>query len=186
MPWLSRGTANKPTIFTFGYSNNKGWIDSKATILSLDKRVAPTMMTLVMKLNLLNGLVFLCPALVVLSSCKPSAPPPPSAQKNVTADMTAYASAVIDEFYDYDLEAVIARSKDKLSIDLLESFADNAHETAAPAKKVKHAHHYSQDNGVTLVSLEYAIPNEVGQEKAIVILSYDNEECCELMGFDLK
>ena len=121
-----------------------------------------------------------------LSSCNPSISTQSSAQKNVTAEMSAYASAVIDEFYDYDLEAVIARNKDNLSIDALEAFADNAHETAAPANKVKNAHQFSEENGIHLITLEYVIPNEVGQEKATVTLSYNNEVCCELIGFDVK
>ena len=122
-----------------------------------------------------------------LMSCKASAPP---TSHTVSPEMAAYASAVIDEFYDYDLEAVLARAdvraKANLSIDELEAFADNAHETAQPANKVKQASHYSQNNGVNLITLDYIIPNSVGHETAAVSLSYDNDVCCQLIGFSLK
>ena len=138
-----------------------------------------------MKLNSVVYIGVMGLAVLALPSCQPSGHTHTHSQ-NVSAEMTAYASAVIDEFYDYDLEAGTGRSKDTLSIDVLESFADNAHETAAPANKVKQGHHFSQDSGVNLVALEYAIPNAVGQETATVTLSYDNDVCCQLMRFDLK
>jgi len=58
--------------------------------------------------------------------------------------------------------------------------------TMTLTNKVKNAHQFSEENGIHLITLEYVIPNEVGQEKATVTLSYNNEVCCELIGFDLK
>ncbi len=123
-----------------------------------------------------------------LSGCKPSGQKDATiaTPQNVSDEMADYASAVIDEFYDYDLDAMLARSNGKMSIEALETFADNTHETAQPANKVKQAHHYSQNNGVKRISLEYAIPNNTGQEIAIISLSYDTDTCCQLVGFTIK
>lgn len=104
--------------------------------------------------------------------------------------MFSYSSKVINEFYDYDLDTLMARvdarAKESLSIDVLESFADKAHETANPAKKIPNTPHYSQDAGIKIVTIEYFIPTSVGHETALVSLSYDNGVCCKLIGFDLK
>jgi len=103
--------------------------------------------------------------------------------------MDAYASAAIDEFYDYDLDALSLRIDPQLaeliSIEALETLADSAHETAMPASKAKHAHRYSEKNGVKIITLKYTMPNKVGGETATVSLSYDKNVCCQLAGFNL-
>ena len=74
--------------------------------------------------------------------------------------MPAYASAAIDEFYDYDIDTLYARIDARISGTIstadLETLADQAHETAMPAKKTKQGHSYSEERGIKIITLEYA------------------------------
>jgi len=139
-----------------------------------------------MKISPFFGSVFISLTSAGLFGCAPSNAPVP---QKLTHAIDAYASAAIDEFYDYDLDALSLRVDPQLaglvSIEALETLADSAHETAMPASKAKYAHQYSEKNGVKIITLEYAIPNKVGGETVTVSLSYDKDVCCQLVGFKL-
>ena len=134
-----------------------------------------------MRLRAFISVLFISSALAGLSACNSSDAP--------RAEMTAYASAVIDEFYDYDIDTLYARIDARIAGTIstadLETLADQAHETAMPAKKTKQGHSYSEERGIKIITLEYAIPNKIGSETATVSLSYDKDSCCQIVGFNL-
>ena len=139
-----------------------------------------------MRLRAFISVLFISSALAGLSACNSS--DAPTSQK-VTPEMTAYASAAIDEFYDYDIDTLYARIDARIAGTIstadLETLADQAHETAMPAKKTKQGHSYSEERGIKIITLEYAIPNKIGGETATVSLSYDKNSCCQIVGFNL-
>ena len=104
--------------------------------------------------------------------------------------MTAYASAAIDEFYDYDIDAVITRmgqdaDKENLT-EAIESLADSRHETAQAAHKNLYKREFSRKGDKNIITLEYSIPTDIGVEWATVSLSYSHDNCCQLVEFGVS
>jgi len=139
----------------------------------------------------LRSMTFLMSCLA-LCGCKASISEAPQAASKVLPKIEAYASAVIDEFYDYELDGLLERAgpSSAISIDALEALADSAHETAQPQNKALRGYttnsRSGSNGGGNSASLEYFIPNAVGGERLSVSLSYTETTCCQLIRLEFK